>query len=114
MHELSIAQGILDIIQNEAEKNAIERVSAVRLKLGKLTAVEPSSLSFCFELITKGTLAEGARLEIETVPITGRCAQCGREFTLEDPFCNCPVCQGLKIDILTGREFYISEIETDD
>jgi hydrogenase nickel incorporation protein HypA/HybF len=114
MHELSIAQGILDIIQNEAEKNAIERVSVVRLKLGKLTAVEPSSLSFCFELITKGTLAEGAKLEIDTIPITGRCAQCGREFTLEDPFCNCPVCQGLKIDILTGREFYICEIETDD
>ncbi|MDD5451673.1 MAG: hydrogenase maturation nickel metallochaperone HypA [Desulfovibrionales bacterium] len=114
MHELSIAQGILDIIQNEAEKNAIERVSVVRLKLGKLTAVEPSSLSFCFELITKGTLAEGARLEIETVPITGRCAQCGKEFILEDPFCNCPGCQGLKIDILTGREFYICEIESDD
>ncbi len=114
MHELSIAQGILDIIQDEAGKNSIEHVSAVRLKLGKLTAVEPSSLSFCFGLITKGTLAEGARLEIESVPITGRCAQCGRDFTLEDPFCNCPVCQGFKIDILTGREFYISEIETDD
>ncbi|MFZ5995539.1 MAG: hydrogenase maturation nickel metallochaperone HypA [Thermodesulfobacteriota bacterium] len=114
MHELSIAQGILDIVRDEAKRNAIERISVVRLKLGKLTAVEPSSLSFCFELITKGTLAEGAKLEIEPVPITGRCAQCGREFTLEDPFCNCPGCRSLKIDILTGREFYICEIETDD
>jgi hydrogenase nickel incorporation protein HypA/HybF len=114
MHELSIAQGILDIVQDEAEKNSIERVSAVRLKLGKLTAVEPSSLSFCFELITKGTLAEGAKLEIETVPITGRCNKCGREVTLEDPFGACPDCRGSKINILTGREFYIYEIENDD
>lgn len=114
MHELSIAQSVLGIIQDEAQKNFIEQVSAVRLKVGKLTAIELSSLTFCFELIAKGTVAEGARLEIEAVPITGRCSQCGKAFTLEDLLCTCPDCQGFNITILTGREFYISEIETDD
>ncbi len=114
MHELSIAQSILDIIQEEANKNSMVQVSVVRLKIGRLTAIEPSSLTFCFEQITKGTLAEGARLEIEDVPIHGRCGQCGKEFILEDPFCLCPDCQGPNIVILTGREFFISEIEGND
>lgn len=114
MHELSIAQSILDIIQDEANKNSMAQVSVVRLKIGRLTAIEPSSLSFCFDLISKGSLAEGAKLEIESIPITGRCNRCGKEFQLEDPFANCPHCQGLNIAILTGREFFISEIECND
>ena len=113
MHELSIAQSILEIIRDEAKKHGADRLTAVKLRIGKLTAIEPLSLSFCFELITKGTMAEGARLEIETVPITGQCRQCGHEFVMEYPLGNCPECGGLSISILTGREFYVSEIETD-
>lgn len=113
MHELSIAQSILEIVQDEAKKHGADRLSVVKLRLGKLTAIEPTSLSFCFDLIAKGTIAEGARIEIETVPITGQCKQCGHKFIMEFPVGTCPGCQGLCISILTGREFYISEIETD-
>lgn len=114
MHELSIAQSILEIVKDEAKKHALGRISKVRLKIGKLTVIEPSSVSFCFDLIAKDSLAEGARLEIESVPITGRCHDCSGEFTLELPFGSCPHCNSLNINIIAGREFYISEIEADD
>ena len=80
MHEMSIAQSLLDIIFQESQTHQVKRVIAVTLKVGELSAVETESLRFCFELIAQGTLVEGARLEIERVPVTCRCKGCGACF----------------------------------
>lgn len=71
MHELSIAQNVLEIVLAEAEKNKGKKVKGVYLKLGEGSAIEPDSLIFCFELVSKGTIAEEAEIHIERVKGTG-------------------------------------------
>ncbi|MBI5287100.1 MAG: hydrogenase maturation nickel metallochaperone HypA [Deltaproteobacteria bacterium] len=65
MHEISLAQGILDIVKKEAERNGLKRVSRIGIRIGDSSHMEPSSFSFCFDMIKKGTLAEDAVLDIE-------------------------------------------------
>ena len=68
MHELSLAEGVLQIIEDYARREAFSRVAAVCLELGEHAAVEREALAFCFDVVTKDTVAEGARLEIIDVP----------------------------------------------
>lgn len=113
MHELSIARSLLDIIIQEVNKNSISRVTWVKLKVGKFTSIEPSCLSFCFELLSKDTPAEGADLRIESVSIRGKCRNCQEVFEPNDFLFVCPACLGQNIEIINGRELYIEEIEGD-
>ena len=87
MHELSIAQGIVDAV---AERTGGERVAAVHLKIGKLSGVVPDAVRFCFELIADGTPLEGAQLQIDEPSGQGKCHRCGEEFVLHDLILLCP------------------------
>ena len=111
MHEMSIAQSILDIVLQESQTHQVSQVLSISLKLGELSAVEPESLRFCFGLLTQGTLAEGARLDIERQPITCRCRDCGSNFTVRELTFNCPTCKGSGLEMLTGRELSIESFE---
>jgi hydrogenase nickel incorporation protein HypA/HybF len=113
MHEMSIAQSILDIVLQESQTHQVKQVLSVSLKLGELSAVEPESLRFCFELLIQGTLAEGARLDIEQVPITCRCRDCGSDFTVRELIFNCPKCKGSTVEMLTGRELSIDSFDAE-
>ena len=113
MHELSIAQGLLEIIEQEARPYPGARVTRVHLRIGKLSAVVPDALRFAFEAITQGGIAEGAVLEIEEVPLTIRCHQCDEVFTIDDPFMLCPQCEGTDVEMLSGRELEIRSMEID-
>jgi len=84
MHEMSIAQGLLDIIREEMEKHHATVLRSVRLNIGQLSAIVPESLSFCFEVMTTGTELEGARLDMEIIPLRGSCRACGREFEIKN------------------------------
>lgn len=114
MHELSIAQSILDIVLEEMRKHGVTGVRVVRLKIGDLTAVVPESLTFCWSIATEGTPAEGSVLDIQSVPIRARCGKCGHEFEIEDHQYLCPQCESGQIQLLSGRELYIQEIEVQD
>ena len=113
MHELSLAQGILDIVEQEMSRHGATRVSLIRLDVGEFTAVVPESLSFCFEVITKGTPFEGVRLELNPVPLTGRCKGCGEEFKIRDYTFICPKCESKDIETIAGKELLIKEIEAE-
>ena len=113
MHEMSIAQGLLDIIIQESEQHQVSRVVSISLKVGELSAVEPESLKFCFELITEGTLAEGAKLEIERVPIGCHCRDCGHHFTVKNLLFSCPKCQSHAAEMLSGRELSLESFEAE-
>ena len=113
MHELSIAQGLLEIIEQEARPYPGARVTRVLVRIGKLSAVVPDALRFAFEAITQGGIAEGAVLEIEEVPLTIRCHQCDEVFTIDDPFMLCPQCEGTDVEMLSGRELEIRSMEID-
>jgi hydrogenase nickel incorporation protein HypA/HybF len=113
MHEMSIAQSLLDIIKEEMEKHDAKILRAVRLNVGQMTAVVPQALSFCFEVITNGTELEGARLFMDIVPLKGYCPECDVEFTIEDYTFMCPSCGGSKIETIGGQDLSIVEIEVD-
>lgn len=107
MHEMSITQSVVDAV---CEHAAGRRVHEVKIQVGALCAVVPDSMQFCFELVTEGTLMEGARLEIEQPPGQASCRACGRDFTLTDLIVLCP-CGSADVEILSGRELRIMSME---
>lgn len=107
MHELSIAQSVVDAV---CERAGDKRVRSVRLEVGKLCAVVPDSLLFCFDVVTAGTRAEGADLRIDQIPTSGRCRVCGTVFAPPDIFLIC-VCGSADVEVLAGRELRILSME---
>ena len=104
MHEASLVQGLLDMCltavreHNAAHPEApVTRVEEVRCQLGLLSCVEPQTLTACFELFTEDTPAAGARLVLETAPLSCRCQTCGHDFTLTPRRFTCPRCGGENI-----------------
>jgi hydrogenase nickel incorporation protein HypA/HybF len=87
------------------------RVARVNLKVGRLAAVVPESLRFCFGVATRETPLEGAELAIEEVPVVARCRDCRAEWTIDEPVFTCGVCNSGSIQILSGRELDIVSIE---
>ncbi|MEV0579312.1 hydrogenase maturation nickel metallochaperone HypA [Streptomyces sp. NPDC050392] len=103
MHELAITQSVVDAVCERAEGRP---VLSVRVRVGALTAVVPDSMRFCFGLITEGTAAEGAELEIDRKAGAGRCRTCAGEFALKDSILLCP-CGSADVEITSGQELQI-------
>ena len=113
MHEMAIAEGILDIALDYAKQNNAEKIREVGLLLGEMSGVETDSLEFCFESLVRGTIAEGALLKLRRVPLMGRCRKCGRETHIEHYNFICPACRECALDILSGRELQVEYLEVD-
>jgi hydrogenase nickel incorporation protein HypA/HybF len=107
MHELGITEEIVALVVERARG---ARVRAVVLQIGKLTAVLPEAVRFCFELCSAGTVLEGARLDIIETPGRARCPRCAQEMELAQPFGRC-ACGNSDLDWLAGEELNIKEIE---
>ena len=112
MHEMGIAMDILRIVQESipAEMTG-SKVQRVNLKVGQLSAIVPDSLRFCFNVVAANTVAEGAELAVEEVPVKARCSDCGHAWTIEDAVFVCPECKGGRVEMLSGRELDIVSIE---
>ena len=111
MHELSIAEAIVAIASRHADGRAVSRVD---VKVGHLRQVVPSALTFAFELVAQGTPVEGAELDIEAVPATGRCRGCGAESVLGDFPLQCSACGGLDLELLSGEELLVDALELEE
>jgi hydrogenase nickel incorporation protein HypA/HybF len=111
MHEMSIAQSLVDILREEMAKNNARVLKSVRLHVGQLSAVVPDSLSFCFEVITKETELEGAELVMEVIPLEGLCQECKETFEIKDYAFQCPHCGSKDIKTIAGQDLSIVEIE---
>ena len=90
------------------------KVRRINLQVGKLTAIVPDSLRFCFDLVVKDTPLDGAELVIEELPVVARCKDCPNEWTVAHAVFTCSTCQSGSIDLLTGRELDITSIEIED
>ena len=112
MHEIGIANGILDIALSEAERHAAKKVTSIRLRVGVLRAIEPENLSFLFGHLARGTSAEGALLEIVEETVRVECEVCGvseaRSFTFE-----CPRCKGSGVSVTGGDSLSILSLDVD-
>jgi hydrogenase nickel incorporation protein HypA/HybF len=113
MHEMSIAQSIVGIVLDQMKAHDLSQIESVKLRVGALRAVDRDSLGFSFELLTADSPMAGARLEVEEVPIQGRCAKCGHEFIMNHWMDDCPTCEAARVEIVTGKELDIVAIEGD-
>jgi len=112
MHELAITREILNIALDEARKHGAKRITAIHLKVGALTQVVPECVEFYLEILAKGTIAEGAKLETTIVPLTAHCEKCDLTFPVEDYCFLCPRCGGAA-SVASGRELYIESLEVE-
>jgi hydrogenase nickel incorporation protein HypA/HybF len=112
MHEIGIMQSVLETVLGQAEQQHATRVHRVTLRVGVFTGVVPDALQFAFEVLTKGTPAEGAELCIVTAPARSTCRECGAEYEVKDlASLECPGCHGFSDNFRGGRELEISDIE---
>ena len=111
MHELSIMDGALSQVLEEARRAGASRVEEIRLRIGALSGVVPEALQFAFEALAGGTMAERARLKIENVPARFWCAGCETEFECANFFAECPSCKKPSRDLRAGRELELASME---
>lgn len=111
MHELSIAESVVQIASQQADGR---RVSKVQMKIGHLRQVVPSALAFSFELVAQGTPVEGAELEMEELPAVGRCGDCGVESQLGSFPLQCQGCGGFELEIMAGEELLVESLELEE
>lgn len=113
MHEMSLIESVFRIIEQQAADQGFRRVITVRLEVGELSHVEPSSLRFCFETAVNNTLARGAALEIISVPGRAFCQQCAKAAALKRLIDGCPECGGYQLKVVEGLELRIKELEVE-
>lgn len=113
MHELSLAENVLQIIEEAAVEQGFRRVKTVVLEIGSLAAVEPDAMAFCFDAAMRGSCAEDAELRIVSAPGIGRCADCATEFGLEELPAACPSCGGYRVEPIAGMALRVSELEVE-
>ncbi len=113
MHEMSLAQGVLQLIEASAQRQPFSRVLAVWLEIGELAGVEPDAMKFCFDAVTRGSVAEGARLEIVAAPGAAWCLQCAATVAVGELFGACPHCGSHEVQVTGGTELRVRELEVD-
>jgi hydrogenase nickel incorporation protein HypA/HybF len=111
MHEMALAASVREIVEDTARAHGAGRVRVVRLRIGALAAVEPDALRFCFDVVMQGSLAQAARLEIETVAGTGWRWDCEREVALAANGAACPSCGGHRLQVTGGTEMRVHEVD---
>lgn len=111
MHEMSIVEGIRTAIEDSARANGFSRVTRVRLEIGRLAGVERAALDFAFEVVLRGSLAEGAELQILDIPGLAACFDCGETVEIEHRLDICPECGGARLLVQGGDEMRIKDLE---
>lgn len=111
MHEMALAESVLDLVEHRARREGCRRVKTVRLEIGQLSGVEPEAMRFCFDAASSGTLAEGAALDIVVQRGLAWCFDCGRQTPLAMRGAPCPQCGGYRLRLDEGSAMRVSELE---
>jgi hydrogenase nickel incorporation protein HypA/HybF len=110
---MSLAEGVVQIIEDAAREQGFSKVKTVFLEIGWLSSVEPDAMTFCFDAVSRGTVADGAKLEIIDVPGAGQCLSCGKTVEISAVFDPCPECGGYPVNPTAGTEMRVRELEVD-
>ncbi|MBN8461723.1 MAG: hydrogenase maturation nickel metallochaperone HypA [Dechloromonas sp.] len=113
MHELSLAESAIALIDDAARREHFHRVRVVRMEIGALSCVESDALRFAFESASRGTCAEGARLDIVTTPGEGECAGCGIRAAMETLYDLCPKCESRPLKVVRGTEMRVKDLDVE-
>ncbi len=113
MHEMSICEGIIQVLEEQAVSQGYLRVKTVHLEIGPLAMVETGALRFCFDAVTRNTLAQGASLDITALPGKALCQQCGRSVSITTRYDACSECGSYQLQVTQGEELRIKELEVE-
>ncbi len=114
MHELPVTEKILDIVISHAEKNQVTKIVGINLIVGELSDLEDEWIQHYFSYLAKDTVAAEARLKIERVPVVMKCSKCDATFEVDVKAMKeieCPECSEKKCSIISGKEYYIKDME---
>jgi len=111
MHELSVTQNILDIALRHAEQAGATRISVVNLTIGQLSSIIDDSVQFYWDIISKGTIAEGAKLVFKRIPTELLCLECEHHYKPGVDELACPDCGSTRIKVVAGMEFFLESID---
>jgi len=112
MHELSIAQNVLDIVSEQCARSGHAKIDSVNLRIGRASGIMPDALIFAFDAIKSDSIAQDAVLNIEEIPVTGLCNDCSHGFIVQEEYIlSCPACKGSSFQIRSGRELDIIDME---
>ncbi len=113
MHEMAVTRSMLDLVLEEAARAGARQVTAVNVVLGEMTGVIDRCVETNFVLMSRDTLAEGARLFFRNVPRQARCRKCGRIFRPEGIGWGCPECGAAGLELISGEELFVESIEVE-
>lgn len=113
MHELSVTQGIFDIVLKQAEAAHAGKITAINLVIGEMTGVVGDCVQFYMDFMTKGTIAEGARVSVKSVPAQAQCRKCLHIFEIGQSQWTCPECGHRGLEIVAGKELLVESIDVD-
>ena len=114
MHELPVIESLLEICTRNAKANNARKIISVKLKIGEGSDLQDEWIQKYFDYLCKDTIAEGAKLTIERVPLMVRCKQCSEEFHVDlrsREKVLCPKCEGAKFELVSGREYMVDSME---
>jgi hydrogenase nickel incorporation protein HypA/HybF len=111
MHELGIAQSVLEAVKVEAARHGNAKPVTVALRVGELASVDPEALRFAVEALTRATELEGLQLEIECCPRRHRCLDCSSEFAVKDFDFQCSACGSLRSECISGDQLELAYLE---
>lgn len=111
MHEMSLAEGIRSIVQDQARAHGFARITVLRLEIGRFAGVEKPALEFAFDVVMRGSPAEDARLEIIDLPGQAMCYDCMKSVEIDDRLAPCPLCGGGRLIPQGGDEMRIKDME---
>jgi hydrogenase nickel incorporation protein HypA/HybF len=111
MHELSVAESILNISCDYAARSGASRVTAIDLVIGQLSSIVDDSVMFYWDFVAENSICEGAQLRFTRTPARLQCLDCELEYTIPDQLSPCPRCSSFHVRIVAGEEFYVDSIE---
>ena len=111
MHEMALAESVLQIIEHAARREGLRCVRAIWLEIGQLSSVEPEAMRFCFDAVAGDSIAAGARLEFVVNAGAAWCSACSEQVALAELGAACPRCGGYQLRVTGGTEMRVKELE---
>ena len=111
MHEVSICEHLLALLDQEARRHSVSRIVRLRLEIGRLSCLEPEALRFAFAAMAPGTIAEAAELQIDQPPVRATCQDCGAAVAVDERFGPCSLCGSDRLKMHGGAEMRLLEME---
>lgn len=113
MHEMSLCESVLQVLETEAQRQHFTQVKTVWLEIGSMAGVEIEALRFCFDVVVRNSLADSATLHIIEVPAEAWCLDCAQTVTIAQRFDPCPHCGSHQLHVIRGDEMRIKELEVE-